>query len=204
MIAIKRPIDVQKIQKGDIWLHSSRNIAGLAIRTATQSPVNHTGQIVENDYIIHAINRGLIKEKFRLFIHNPNLKITIVRIKDSLFGSPKEKENIIKSVLSTAEEMYAKHIHYDHRLLLQMGWRAGLRAVGLWRVKKVKNFMGQRRIEVICSQFIDDVWDRLEKTKNIDLFRTTIHPKEVTPKDILKSPYVTYVTGWYYPAYFEK
>lgn len=204
MIALKRPVEVQKINKGDIWLHSSRNFAGLAIRTATQSPVNHAGQIVENDYIIHALNKGIIKQKFRIYLYNPNLKITIVRINDSLFSSSKEKENIIKSVLSKAEEMYTRHIHYDHRLLLQMGWRSGLRAVGLWRVKKVKNFIDQRRVEVICSQFVDDVWDCLEKTKNIDLFRTTIHPKEVTPKDILKSPYVFYVTGWYYPEYFEK
>lgn len=58
-------------------------------------------------------------------------------------------------------------------------------------------------MEVICSQFVDDVWDELERRKRIDLFRTTIHPKEVTPKDILKSPYIQYVTGWFYPEYFK-
>lgn len=202
--ADERPVELDKIQRGDIWLHASRSFLGLGIRTLTINKINHAGQIVDDNFIIHALPKGLTKEPFGKYINNPSCRVTVLRVKDDVFKDKHERGNILNLVIGKAERLYKQGIRYNYGMIGSFAVRSLLRFTGLYGIKKVRNVVDQKREDLICSQFVDDVWDELEKIKNLDLFMPHLHPTEITPADIIISPYASYVTGWYYNKYFQE
>ena len=194
MTNIINKVDIDLVESNDIWCSSSAGInpVGFIIGVATQSPVHHAGQILIPPIMSQALLKGIVEDDFTKELRKNN--VVIIRIDPQLFQDRKEKEKLQGEVRVKAHSRLG--MKYDLRMIWELGWRCGLRMLGLWRIKKVNNLLDQKRTKVVCSVHVDDCNDPIEKAKNIDLFIAKFHPEYTTPKDILKSPYVVFITGY--------
>ncbi|MFA6281938.1 MAG: hypothetical protein WCY05_05510, partial [Candidatus Omnitrophota bacterium] len=197
-----------KAKPGDIILFRNGKFfsIGYLIRRITKSPVSHGALYLGNGWIVHAVSKGVTKEKLTGYLRsigyleNKNTSLTVVRLRKEAFSSEEEFTKAIKTALIRAEQYVGKIYNWGAIIGFIWGvfWRGFLRIAGLAWVAYVKNIF-KWRMSFYCFELISECFNGTSTKVAKSFFAGEIYQDNPTGKDILKSNWINYVIGRWYP-----
>jgi RNA polymerase sigma factor (sigma-70 family) len=198
---------VLKLNKGDISLFRSDGPFTFSnlIRISTQGPVNHGAISIGKRWVVHALGRGVIKQRLAEYLKqigyldNRNAAITVVRLKPEVFKDEDEYRSAIGIASARAESFVGRK--YDWAALIGIGWgvlwRGLFRIVGLGKANFAHNLL-QHRMDFYCFELVAECFKDTSSITRKPFFAGEVYEDNPTGKDILKSGCVKYVIGkWY-------
>jgi len=101
---MKKRLNIDLLQKGDIILTTTDHISSVAIRKATKSDISHAMLCVEHSSVIHAVTSGVRSENAQRIFFDDNLDVHVMRLRGGI--TPKDAETISNYVRSKVGSEY--------------------------------------------------------------------------------------------------
>lgn len=101
---MKKRINIDLLQKGDVILTTTGEISSVAIRKATKSDVSHAMLCVEHGSVIHAVSEGVRSQNVQRIFFDENLTVHVMRLKGGMTAD--EAQTICNYVRSKVGSEY--------------------------------------------------------------------------------------------------